>query len=355
MNNEYKWPSTDNIGKVLQEFVQASEYEKITQLFNEPVLITEKLDGQNLSRVYSPKLQSCIRWASRNQILANPSINGENFSMLEIFDTNIKQLYEATKHIYDPNNNIDEFIIVGELLLQSTNYKAISFNKFNYHNDQIEWRVFGILTVTYDNDQGSRSHYYLNKLMYNQFIEYNFVCPKIFFEGVLRDGIVYMDQIMDMTMEGCVITSFNKNGSNNFNYKYKIGYYDDRKNGTINIDIGTINIDEPAINQNDISIIKMVELMYDRARPPKGTKKITKKDIKDDNAEVIESNVNSEFSKRDIDISLYAGNSKKDARDALIKDIANTIQSEIIVDRAKLVKAINAALGLKLKHFFNKR
>lgn len=335
MLNTNKWPSTFNIGKVIQDL--GNDYASITTLFNEPVLITEKLDGQNLSRVYSPNVGKCTRYASRNQILDSNSLNGEDFSILLHYDDNIKNLYEENKHIYGP---IDEFIVVGELLLQSTNYKSISYNKFDYHNDQIEWRVFGILTVTGD----EVTHYYLNKKMYDQFLKYDFQVPKIFFEGILRDGITYMDTIMDMTMEGCVITSLVKNGLENFNYKYKIGYYDDRKNGSIPINTFLAN-------PIDIPVIKMIELMYDRNRL-KNEKKITKKDIKDNNSEFIESNVYSELSKRDIDIKLYAGNKKKAEREELVNDIANTIQKEILVDRNKLVKSINAAIGLKIKNFF---
>lgn len=319
--NQYKWPSTDNFGSALNDL-----YPDLS-ILDSQVIFTEKLDGQNLSRTFDVNSNSFIGFSSRNQVLAEDTLNGKKLDRIKRYDQPILNLI--------PNfdlANVEQFIVVGEYLPAQIDHKGgniTGVNLINYGTVEDDWVVFGLLFV---NTEGNKTHRYLDKELYNLFVECGFRVPQILFEGILRDGILNSSSYMNQTIEGVVITSYSSDTQ--FNYKFKVGIYDERPRKSALI------VDGKDFNDSDKQVVKYVEDMYF------STKVERKKKKKVDTTVSYAVSIASELSKRNINPEELAKDHKN------IKPLASSIVEAINLelelddlDKEVLSKQVSRAIG----------
>jgi hypothetical protein len=301
--NTNKWPSTDNFGSYLNYIYPD------TSILNEQVLITEKIDGSNLSRIYDYENSVFTGFASRNQILNVEVFNGASLEPLKKYDESILKLIQEIKNGRD-FSNVGKIIVVGEY-----------FGK--------EWFVFGLLMV---NQNGVKEHRYLDMELYELFTKCGFKLPKLFFTGILRNGLTQVKQEMNDQMEGVVITNFSF--ERQFNYKFKVGLFDERPSEKAKI------LDGKDFSNEDLASVKIVEEMYfsSKKQEKKQKKNVTCYDLV----------ISSEISKRDIDpVALYqdkkqVGILKNSIVDAIIESDLSNLDSK---EKENLGKQVSQKLG----------
>lgn len=303
----FQWPSTENLGTHL-----AFKFPENINLLDKQVLMTEKLDGQNVSRVYSVKDKKIIETGSRTRVIENYLFNGEDISFIQKYDENIFELFNKLKNLLP----FDYLIVSGELLLETNNFRRVS--DINYGNNEKEWRVFGFTVYRYD--VGTTQ--FINEKYAKILVDCGFTIPKIIFKGLCRDGIKYCDNIMDYNMEGVMISAL---GDDNFNYKYKVGKFDERRtNKIIDEDI----VQHLSISNEDLELLKMIENMYNRREVARGKKpKKDKTKIKsiDDRYNLY---VSSQLSKISLDIpKIY---SDPEFRKQQISEIEEDVYQDIL-------------------------
>lgn len=324
MANQFKWPSTTNLGSVINEL-----YPNLN-ILDSHVIFTEKLDGQNLSRTFDMSLGEFTGFSSRNQTLVVDIINGRSLNDIKNkYDQCIRHLIKKMKI---NSLVVSKFIVVGEYIPAQDikNHEVFSnVNLINYKNTIDDWLVFGILLV---DSCGNKKHRYLDKELYNMLVSCGFRVPPILFEGVLRDGILSSSNYMNESIEGVVITSINY--SNQFNYKFKVGMYDERPERNAYIIKGR------EFCEKDMIVAKYIEDMYFN------TKAVAKKQSVPSlpNFDV---SISSEISKRDINPEVLTCDTSKVK--PLVKSITEVISTELELtneyDQKVLFKQVSKRIG----------
>lgn len=337
--NPHKWPSTENLGSILRDIINGKiKCMDIGSFFDSNVIITEKMDGSNVSVGIDTNTRQLLPFYSRKTELKDSSLNGVDISFLENYLEHILAVYDA--YMSEHGENISKFFVVGEIHFGDDNKKAVAYNKYNYGPPA--WFPFGIITVT---EGGHKESHFLTDDIVRMFVEHGFNCPKIIFRGKLSDGIKEIhDTMMGTNLEGVFITPTTCDSEGfRTGFKYKIGIREERPTAFIAYSKKVSewsDVERKCIwpNEDIINVMGLIDEVFLNKKvvscKKNSKKKIQTDPIADSMIKLAGSKLvlNSELSKRDIDIKVFR-NLDRDGKKQFMNDIAEAMVNDCMEEQ----------------------